>query len=94
MTNFPLDELIDLQKQPAVFTAGELEFWTDPYIAKQMLKTHLDPNVDLASRRPETIQRTVAWILKMTGLKVGDALLDLGCGPGLYAERFAQSFAV
>lgn len=91
MTNFPIVELIDLQEQPAVFTPGEPEFWTDPYIARQMLKVHLDPEVDLASRRPETIQHTVEWILKMTGLKVGDALLDLGCGPGLYAERFAQA---
>lgn len=91
MNNISIDQIINLQEPPPVFTPGESEFWTDPYIARQMLKAHLDPNVDLASRRPETIRRTVDWILVTAKLKVGDDLLDLGCGPGLYAERFAQA---
>ncbi len=55
-----------------------------------MLATHLDPTIDLASRRPETIDRTVAWIVETLGLEPGDSVLDLGCGPGLYTQRFAQ----
>ena len=55
-----------------------------------MLAAHLDPTNDLASRRPETIDRSVDWLMQTLNLESGDALLDLGCGPGLYASRFAR----
>jgi SAM-dependent methyltransferase len=79
-----------LQARPEPFTPGEPLFWDDPHISKQMLAAHLDPTNDLASRRPETIDRSVAWLVETLGLRVGTALLDLGCGPGLYAARFAE----
>ncbi len=81
--------LNQLQAKPAPFESGEMLFWTDPHIARQMLAAHLDPNSDAASRRPETIRRSVDWIVQTLGLKAGDGVLDLGCGPGLYAARLA-----
>ena len=85
-----LDLLQALQEKPEPFTPGEKLFWDDPHISKGMLATHLDPTIDLASRRPETIDRTVAWIVETLDLGPGDSVLDLGCGPGLYTQRFAQ----
>lgn len=85
-----LSEIIKQQKRPALFSAGEPLFWDDPYISAQMLRAHLDPTTDLASRRPETIAASVDWIINTAGLEQGDAVLDLGCGPGLYAARLAQ----
>ncbi len=85
-----LELLQALQEKPAPFTPGEPLFWDDPHISKGMLATHLDPTIDLASRRPETIDRTVAWIVETLGLEPGDSVLDLGCGPGLYTQRFAR----
>ena len=61
-----------------------------PHISSQMLAAHLDPTNDLASRRPETIDLSVDWLMETLNLEPGDALLDLGCGPGLYASRFAR----
>jgi SAM-dependent methyltransferase len=81
--------LRDLQQPPAPFTPGEPLFWDDPHISAQMLAFHLDPNTDAASRSPETIDHMVAWITATTGLQPGAAVLDLGCGPGLYASRLA-----
>ena len=78
-----------LQK-PALFTPGEELFWDDPHISEQMLAAHLNPDTDQASRRPATIEASVAWIIQELGLKSGDCVLDLGCGPGLYAARLAQ----
>lgn len=86
-----ISQLTDLQQKPAPFTPGEALFWNDPHISTQMLKVHLDPNVDAASRRPETIDRSVQWLIEMLGLKTGASILDLGCGPGLYASRFARA---
>ena len=84
-----LQKLKELQQKPAPFTPGEPLFWDDPHISTQMLKAHLDPSNDLASRRPETIDRSVQWLIKTLNLQPGDSVLDLGCGPGLYTSRLA-----
>jgi SAM-dependent methyltransferase len=84
-------QLIELQHKPEPFTPGEPLFWNDPHISSQMLQFHLDPNVEAASRRPETIDRSVAWVIETLSLKEGDSVLDLGCGPGLYAYRLARA---
>ncbi len=86
-----LTQLIALQQKPAPFTPGEPLFWDDPHISKHMLAAHLDPEFEAASRKPETIDQIVHWIIEALGLKSGDSVLDLGCGPGLYATRFAQA---
>lgn len=85
-----LDLIRQLQQKPEPFTPGEPLFWNDPHISAQMLKWHLNPENDVASRRPETIQRSVDWLVAALGLKPGDCVLDLGCGPGLYAARLAE----
>jgi SAM-dependent methyltransferase len=82
--------LLQSQEKPAPFTPGEPLFWDDPHISTQMLKAHLDTGNDLASRRPETIQRSVDWMIETLGLQPSASILDLGCGPGLYATRLAE----
>jgi SAM-dependent methyltransferase len=79
-----------LSQKPALFEGGTVEFWKDPYIAQQMLATHLNPNTEAASRPPAVIDQIVAWIVDHLHLKPGDTLLDLGCGPGLYCQRFVS----
>ncbi len=86
-----ISQLMELQQKPEPFTPGEPLFWNDPHISAQMLKFHLNPDVDAASRRPETIDRIVQWIIETLMLKPGDSILDLGCGPGLYTSRFARA---
>jgi SAM-dependent methyltransferase len=90
-TTIDLSRICQLQEIPQPFEPGEPKFWTDPHIARQMLASHLDPTVDRASRRPETIARSTNWIATSVGLRPGDRILDLGCGPGLYAEQLAQA---
>jgi SAM-dependent methyltransferase len=71
----------------AHYTARDL--WTDEHVSARMLEHHLDPHSDLASRRPEAIDALVRWIETHIGL-AGKKVTDLGCGPGLYAERMAM----
>lgn len=85
-----IETLLQLQEKPDPFAPGEPLFWDDPHISAQMLKAHLNPAHDMASRRPETIQQSVAWLVATLGLEPGTAVLDLGCGPGLYAAQLAQ----
>lgn len=65
------------------------ELWTDPYISKQMLHFHLDEAVNVASRKKSFIDRSVRWILEEFSLKAGQAVIDFGCGPGLYTLPMA-----
>ncbi len=79
---------ISLRPEPfARYTAKEL--WTRPHLSQQMLDFHLNQETDLASRRFEVIDQITHWINGQLDLS-GKNLCDLGCGPGLYAERFAQ----
>lgn len=82
--------IADMQQAPQPFTPGEARFWTDPHIARQMLAAHLDVQTDAASRKPETIRATCEWIIRTLDLRPGSAVLDLGCGPGLYAAELAR----
>lgn len=84
-------QLIQLQQKPEPFTPGETLFWDDPHISSQMLEAHLNPEIEAASRRPETIDRSIRWLMDRLDLQPGDPILDLGCGPGLYASRFARA---
>jgi SAM-dependent methyltransferase len=80
--------------KPALFAPSEpadTPFWDDPHISKGMLEAHLDPLQESASRRLETIDKEVGNLLSSVCIKPGDKVLDLGCGPGLYAGRFAAA---
>jgi SAM-dependent methyltransferase len=55
-----------------------------------MLKEHLSQDHDAASRRFEKIEKHVAWIHCQVLLGNPTRILDLGCGPGLYASRLAR----
>lgn len=85
-----LNKLLEASKKPNIYTPGTSVMWTDDHISKQLLDVHLNPDLDLASRRKSTIETTVEWIKNVVK---GDALeiLDLGCGPGLYCKRLAEN---
>ena len=84
-----IENLIRGSQKPELYEKGSAIMWTDSYISEQLLITHLDQNTDLASRKKSTINKTVDWILKETS-KDQLSILDLGCGPGLYAEKFTN----
>ena len=80
--------LYDISKRPEPFSRHTVkELWTRPHLARQMLTYHLNQETDLASRRYEFIDQAVEWIDAQLDLSE-KSLCDLGCGPGLYAQRF------
>lgn len=86
--------LHDFTQRPAPhsrFTVKEL--WTRPHLARQMLRFHLDQSTELASRPLTAIDSIVEWLDRKISLE-GKKLCDLGCGPGLYASRFAERGAI
>lgn len=87
-------QLRNIHQRPAVFSTYTAEIlWTQPHLANQMLQTHLSQDTVLASRPVDAIGRVVDWIDQSFGLD-GKSVCDLGCGPGLYSNRFAGRGAV
>lgn len=85
------DTLLSLLEPPALYEFTDEPFWDDEHISAQMLAAHLDPNFEGASRNHAFIDRSVAWIARVAPVAEYPRLLDLGCGPGLYAERLARA---
>jgi len=83
-------KLVDkLAGKPQLYEKGTSVMWTDPYISERLLELHLNPNNDMASRSRAKIELIINWILCQTD-NVKLNILDLGCGPGLYAEQLAK----
>ena len=80
-----------LSQRPEPFSIYTvLDLWTDPYLAKQMLGFHLNPEVDISSRKHRFIDRSVQWIVDFFELGKRAKMVDFGCGPGLYCQRYAS----
>ena len=89
--------------KPRLFESERRQFWADPYISQHVLDVHLDQSTDTGSRRLATIDSSCEWISDVYDRTGGGAqrnsrdperapqLLDLGCGPGLYALRFQRA---
>ncbi len=64
--------------------------WDDPDFSKRMLREHLDDSHGAASRvtaeRQLVVDKMWAWL----DLEKFSRLLDMTCGPGLYAVEFAR----
>lgn len=84
-----IDDIINRQMSPEPWAEGDNIPWNDPEFSKRMLEEHLSQTHDLASRRLETIDLHADWIHRELLSGKPARILDLGCGPGLYAMRLA-----
>lgn len=89
-----MDLLKTSLEKPQIFDKSTHKFWDDEYISGQMLKFHLNPDLEAASKTKQTIENEADFIIKSTTMREGKAVLDLGCGPGLYVKEFAKTGAM
>ncbi len=77
-------------ERPALWQAGNNLPWHEPVFGERMLREHLDDAHGAASRK--TVDRIwqLAWLWRHLALNPGDRVLDLTCGPGLYAVPLAE----
>lgn len=85
-----ISHLIDRSPAPAPWSEGEKIPWDDVGFSRRMLREHLSQLHDAASRRTSTIDAQVSWIHDELLSGERTHILDLGCGPGLYANRLAE----
>lgn len=83
--------LCSILEKPLLYTKTEIPFWDDEHISGEMLKAHLDPDFEGASRKLPFIEKSVRWIGELAPAGDYRRLIDFGCGPGLYGERFART---
>jgi len=86
--------LTEIHRRPKPFetyTASIL--WDDAYISQNTLAAHLDEKSEPGSRPHAFIQQSADWIAQRFDLAAGLRVADFGCGPGLYASRFAAAGA-
>ena len=82
-------DIVDRKGSPAPWAEGEKIPWNDPGFSARMLREHLSQEHDAASRRFEIVDAHVRWIHEKVLKQKPSRILDLGCGPGLYANRLA-----
>jgi SAM-dependent methyltransferase len=84
-----LRDVVHRSPHPDPWAEGDNIPWHEPGFSARMLREHLSQAHDAASRRSEKIERQVAWIHEVLLAGAPARVLDLGCGPGLYAGRLA-----
>lgn len=85
-----LQAIIERSETLAPWAEGEKIPWNDPDFSRRMLKEHLSQKHDAASRRKTKIKKHIQWIHEFVLAKTTSAILDLGCGPGLYCAELAR----
>jgi 2-polyprenyl-3-methyl-5-hydroxy-6-metoxy-1,4-benzoquinol methylase len=84
-----ITSLIARPPKPEEF--GTDSIWIDPHVSRNLLAAHLDESTDAASRKLPAREATLEWIEGHAAGRPSARILDLGCGPGLYAEALARA---
>lgn len=77
-------------ERPSPWADGGNLPWDDPAFSQRMLREHLDESHGAASRQTHERVLQIDWLWGQLGLAAGMRLLDVTCGPGLYAVPLAQ----
>lgn len=77
-------------ERPRPWDSGGNLPWDDPDFSRRMLREHLDDSHGAASRTTAERGVQIEWLWDRLALRPGERLLDVTCGPGLYATEFAR----
>lgn len=85
-----MEKLLEMAKIPEPFEEGSVQIWLDSSRVDQVLKAHFDENIPGGSKNSEFINETIDFIHTIAPLEQYKKVVDLGCGPGLYAQKLAM----
>jgi SAM-dependent methyltransferase len=63
--------------------------WHDPSFSRRALREQLNQDHDSGTRSESIVRTQVEFIVEQLQLSPGDTVLDLTCGPGLYAKHIS-----
>ena len=64
--------------------------WNDPTFSERMLREHLSEAHGAATRQMPERRAILDWMWALLNLRADHHILDITCGPGLYAVPYAQ----
>jgi len=76
-------------EKPIAWENGGNLPWNDLAFSERMLREHLDESHSAASRTSAERAHQITWLWAHLNLRPGSCVLDLTCGPGLYAVALA-----
>lgn len=76
-------------QRPSPWAYGGNLPWDDPQFSARMLREHLDESHGAASRSSKERTLQLNWLWDKLQLQPGGKVLDVTCGPGLYATDLA-----
>lgn len=76
-------------ERPTLWAGGGNLPWNEPAFSERMLREHLDQSHGAASRVAAERAAQIDWLWEQLRLRPGSRVLDLTCGPGLYAVDLA-----
>ena len=85
-----LYKIYERPERPTPWATGGNLPWNDPDFSRRMLREHLDESHGAASRVSAERARQIDWLWEKLALEPGRRLLDITCGPGLYAVELAD----
>jgi SAM-dependent methyltransferase len=85
-----LCNIYDRPQPPVPWVDGGNLPWDEPEFSERMLAQHLDQSHGAASRPLIELRAQVERMIQWLDLQAGGRLLDVTCGPGLYAAEFAR----
>jgi SAM-dependent methyltransferase len=77
-------------ERPSLWAGGGNLPWDEPAFSERMLAEHLDERHGAASRIAPERAAQIDWLWFHLRLQTGQHLVDVTCGPGLYALEFAR----
>lgn len=77
-------------ERPTSWSDGGNLPWDEPGFSERMLREHLDESHGAASRQPAERLQQINWLWSKLALMPGAQVLDVTCGPGLYAVELAS----
>lgn len=83
--------LASRKRLPRPFIETDNLPWHDPDFSRRALREQLNQSHDSGTRSEPTIKEHVRFMIEQLQLNPGDTVLDLTCGPGLYAKHLSAS---
>jgi ubiquinone/menaquinone biosynthesis C-methylase UbiE len=77
-------------QRPSPWVQGWNLPWNQPAFSQRMLQEHLDESHGAASRVTAEREAQIDWLWEKLALQPGSRVLDVTCGPGLYAVELAK----
>ncbi|HDT6947484.1 TPA: class I SAM-dependent methyltransferase [Staphylococcus aureus] len=85
-----MNNLFRYIQKPEVFEEGANNIWNEEKFSDYVLNSHLNSDIYGGSKDKKFIEKATSYIYEKYPPQFYKNFLDIGCGPGLYAEKLKE----